>query len=40
MKILFLLIALIPVITNAQKQIESEKILLKKNSYIKAVDNL
>lgn len=40
MKILFLLLALIPVISNAQKQIELQENLLKKNSYIKAVDNL
>lgn len=34
------MVALIPVLSNAQKHIESEQILLKRNSYIKAVDNL
>ncbi|RKS92650.1 uncharacterized protein GlcG (DUF336 family) [Flavobacterium limicola] len=40
MKILFIFLTLIPILSNAQKNTEIKQVLLEKNSYIKTIDNL
>jgi uncharacterized protein GlcG (DUF336 family) len=40
MKILFIFLTLIPIVSNAQKNTEIKEVLLEKNSYIKTIDNL
>lgn len=40
MKILFIFLTLIPILSNAQKNTEIKEVLLEKNSYIKTIDNL
>lgn len=40
MKILFIFLTLIPILSNAQKNTEIKEVLLEKNSYIKTTDNL
>jgi uncharacterized protein GlcG (DUF336 family) len=40
MKTLFLFLALIPILSNAQKNTGIKEALLEKNSYIKTIDNL
>lgn len=40
MKILFIFLTLISIVSNAQKNTEIKEVLLEKNSYIKTIDNL